>query len=58
MWPGSSISGLYFAHPESRYFAVGKMDRDQVEDYQQRKNMPLNEVERWLGPYLNYDPEA
>ncbi len=56
MWPGSSISGLYFAHPESRYFSLGKIDRDQVADYQQRKGMALTEVERWLGPNLNYDP--
>jgi 5-methyltetrahydrofolate--homocysteine methyltransferase len=57
MWPGSSVSGLYFAHPQSRYFSVGKIDRDQVVDYQQRKGMTLAEVERWLGPYLNYDRE-
>ncbi len=56
MWPGSSVSGLYFSHPESRYFAVGKLGRDQVLDYQQRKQMPLAEVERWLGPYLGYTP--
>ena len=56
MWPGSSVSGLYFAHPESRYFALGKIDRDQVADYSQRKSMTLAEVERWLGPNLNYDP--
>jgi 5-methyltetrahydrofolate--homocysteine methyltransferase len=56
MWPGSSVSGLYFAHPESRYFAVGKLGRDQVIDYHVRKGMPLAEVERWLGPYLNYNP--
>jgi len=56
MWPGSSISGLYFAHPESRYFSLGKIDRDQVNDYHQRKAMTLPEVERWLGPNLNYDP--
>jgi 5-methyltetrahydrofolate--homocysteine methyltransferase len=56
MWPGSSVSGLYFAHPESKYFAVGKVDRDQVLDYHRRKGMTLQEVERWLGPYLNYDP--
>jgi 5-methyltetrahydrofolate--homocysteine methyltransferase len=56
MWPGSSVSGLYFAHPESKYFAVGKLDRDQVLDYHLRKGMTLQEVERWLGPYLNYDP--
>ena len=56
MWPGSSVSGLYFAHPESRYFSLGKIDRDQVADYHQRKGMSLAEVERWLGPNLNYDP--
>jgi 5-methyltetrahydrofolate--homocysteine methyltransferase len=58
MWPGASVSGLYFAHPESKYFAVGKLGRDQVEDYHKRKAMPLPEVERWLGPYLNYEPGA
>jgi 5-methyltetrahydrofolate--homocysteine methyltransferase len=57
MWPGSSVSGIYFAHPESRYFSVGKIGRDQVVDYQKRKGMTLKEVERWLGPNLNYDPE-
>jgi 5-methyltetrahydrofolate--homocysteine methyltransferase len=56
MWPGSSISGLYFAHPESRYFSLGKIDRDQVVDYHERKGMTVAEVERWLGPNLNYDP--
>jgi 5-methyltetrahydrofolate--homocysteine methyltransferase len=56
MWPGSSVSGLYFAHPESRYFSLGKIDRDQVADYASRKGMSINEVERWLGPNLNYDP--
>jgi len=56
MWPGSSVSGLYFAHPESRYFSLGKIDRDQVADYSQRKAMSVAEVERWLGPNLNYDP--
>jgi 5-methyltetrahydrofolate--homocysteine methyltransferase len=56
MWPGSSVSGLYFSHPEAKYFAVGKLDRDQVLDYQQRKRLPLAEVERWLGPYLAYSP--
>ncbi len=56
MWPGSSVSGLYFAHPESRYFSLGKIGRDQVTDYSQRKNMTVAEVERWLGPNLNYDP--
>jgi 5-methyltetrahydrofolate--homocysteine methyltransferase len=57
MWPGSSVSGLYFAHPESRYFSLGKIDRDQVADYSVRKAMSVTEVERWLGPNLNYDPK-
>ena len=57
MWPGSSVSGLYFAHPESRYFSLGKIDRDQVADYSKRKGMSLDEVERWLGQNLNYDPK-
>jgi 5-methyltetrahydrofolate--homocysteine methyltransferase len=56
MWPGSSVSGLYFAHPQSRYFSLGKIDRDQVTDYHKRKGMSVAEVERWLGPNLNYDP--
>ena len=56
MWPGSSVSGLYFAHPESRYFSLGKIDRDQVADYAERKAMSRSEVERWLGQNLNYDP--
>jgi 5-methyltetrahydrofolate--homocysteine methyltransferase len=56
MWPGSSVSGLYFAHPEALYFGLGKIDRDQVEDYHRRKGMTVREVERWLGPNLNYDP--
>jgi 5-methyltetrahydrofolate--homocysteine methyltransferase len=56
MWPGSSVSGLYFAHPESRYFTLGKIDRDQVADYRARKGMTLQEVERWLGPNLGYEP--
>ena len=60
MWPASSISGLYFAHPESRYFAVGKLTREQVEDYAQRKGVVVEEVERWLAPNLAYEqtPEA
>ena len=49
MWPGSSVSGLYFAHPESRYFSLGKIDREQVADYAERKGMSIAEVERWLG---------
>ena len=56
MWPGSSVSGLYFAHPQSRYFSLGKIDKDQVIDYHERKGMSVAEVERWLGPNLNYDP--
>jgi len=56
MWPGSSVSGLYFAHPQSRYFSLGKIDRDQVADYAERKGMSVAEVERWMGQNLNYDP--
>jgi len=56
MWPGSSVSGVYFAHPQSRYFSLGKIDRDQVEDYHRRKGITVAEVERWLSPSLNYDP--
>jgi 5-methyltetrahydrofolate--homocysteine methyltransferase len=56
MWPGSSVSGLYFGHPDAKYFGVGRIDRDQVLDYQLRKGMPLEELERWLGPYLTYEP--
>ena len=54
MWPGSSVSGLYFAHPDSKYFAVGKLGKDQVEDLAQRKGMSVTEAEKWLGPWLNY----
>ncbi|MBW9066298.1 methionine synthase [Rhizobium herbae] len=56
MWPGSSVSGLYIGHPEAYYFGVAKVERDQVEDYAARKDMPIEEVERWLGPILNYVP--
>ncbi len=56
MWPGSSVSGIYLAHPESYYFGVAKVERDQVEDYSERKDMPVEDVERWLGPILNYVP--
>ncbi|RCW81976.1 methionine synthase [Phyllobacterium bourgognense] len=56
MWPGSSVSGIYIGHPESYYFGVAKVERDQVEDYSERKQMPVGEVERWLGPILNYVP--
>src|SRR5206468_11827792 len=55
MWPGSSVSGLYIAHPEAHYFGVAKVERDQVEDYARRKGMSIPEVERWLGPILNHD---
>ncbi|WP_433933545.1 methionine synthase [Sorangium cellulosum] len=58
MWPGSSVSGLYFAHPQARYFSLGKIDRDQVADYHARKGMTVAEVERWLGPNLNYDASS
>ena len=58
MYPASSVSGFYFSHPESRYFAVGKIGRDQAADYARRKAMPLPEVERWLAPNLGYEPEA
>jgi len=57
MSPAASVCGLYFAHPEAQYFAVGKIDRDQVEDYHRRKGMDLRQVERWLRPNLNYDPD-
>ena len=57
MWPGASVSGWYFSHPESRYFAVAQIQRDQVEDYAARKGMPVSEVERWLAPNLGYDAE-
>jgi 5-methyltetrahydrofolate--homocysteine methyltransferase len=58
MWPGSSVSGLYFAHPESRYFTLGKIDREQVTDYAARKGMTPREVERWLAPNLGYEPAS
>ncbi|MEG1653058.1 MAG: methionine synthase [Hafnia sp.] len=57
MWPGASVSGWYFSHPESKYFAVAQIQRDQVEDYAQRKGMPVAEVERWLAPNLGYDAD-
>ena len=56
MWPGSSVSGLYIGHPDSYYFGVAKVERDQVEDYAARKGMTIREIERWLGPVLNYVP--
>jgi len=58
MWPGSSVSGFYYAHPESRYFGVGKIERDQVEDYARRKGWDIATAERWLAPLLNYNPRT
>ena len=58
MWPGSSVSGLYLSHPESYYFGVAKVERDQVEDYAVRKKMDVVDAERWLAPILNYTPEG
>jgi 5-methyltetrahydrofolate--homocysteine methyltransferase len=58
MFPAASVCGLYFSHPQSRYFAVGKISREQVLDYQRRKGMELRAIERWLGPYLNYETSA
>ena len=58
MWPGASVSGLYFANPQSHYFGVGKVERDQVEDYAARKGWQVKEAERWLSPVLNYDPKS
>jgi 5-methyltetrahydrofolate--homocysteine methyltransferase len=55
MYPASSVSGFYFSHPESKYFAVGKINKDQVHDYAMRKDMPVEEVEKWLAPVLSYD---
>jgi len=58
MWPGASVCGLYFSHPDSHYFGVGKIERDQVEDYAKRKGWSVEDAERWLAPILNYDPLA
>jgi 5-methyltetrahydrofolate--homocysteine methyltransferase len=58
MWPGASVCGLYFSHPESHYFGVGRIERDQVEDYATRKRWTLEQAEKWLAPILNYDPLA
>jgi 5-methyltetrahydrofolate--homocysteine methyltransferase len=55
MHPAASVSGLYFAHPQARYFAVDRIDREQVEDYARRKGMSVQEIERWLSPNLGYD---
>jgi 5-methyltetrahydrofolate--homocysteine methyltransferase len=56
MIPASSVSGMYFAHTEAKYFALGKIERDQIEDYARRKGMEVKVVERWLAPNLNYEP--
>ena len=56
MTPAASVSGIYLAHPEARYFSVGRIDRDQVEDYARRKGMGTTDVEKWLAPNLAYDP--
>ncbi len=58
MWPGAAVSGLYFAHPDAAYFGVGRIERDQVEDYARRKAMSIEDAERWLAPVLNYNPVA
>jgi 5-methyltetrahydrofolate--homocysteine methyltransferase len=56
MYPASSVSGFYLHHPDSKYFAVGKLAKDQVEDYAARSARPIGEAEKWLAPYLDYDP--
>jgi 5-methyltetrahydrofolate--homocysteine methyltransferase len=56
MYPTAAVSGWYFAHPESKYFGLGKIEKDQVVDYAARKGMSLEETERWLSPVLAYDP--
>jgi len=58
MWPASAVAGFYLAHPQSSYFAVGKIGRDQVEDYARRSGMTVREAEKWLAPNLGYEPQA
>jgi 5-methyltetrahydrofolate--homocysteine methyltransferase len=58
MVPAAAVSGLYFSHPDARYFAVGKLDKDQIRDYAERKDMSVGEIERWLRPNLAYEPES
>jgi 5-methyltetrahydrofolate--homocysteine methyltransferase len=55
MYPTAAVSGLYFSHPEARYFSIGKIGKEQVVDYARRKNMDVAEMEKWLRPYLAYD---
>jgi 5-methyltetrahydrofolate--homocysteine methyltransferase len=55
MWPAASVSGIYLAHPQARYFNLGRIGRDQIEAYAARKAMPIADVERWLGPNLGYE---
>ncbi|AKU18991.1 methionine synthase [Luteipulveratus mongoliensis] len=57
MWPGAAVSGFYFSHPQSQYFVVGRLDRDQVEEYADRKGWTLAQAEKWLSPNLGYEPE-
>jgi 5-methyltetrahydrofolate--homocysteine methyltransferase len=57
MWPGASVSGVYYSHPQAQYFVVGRLGQDQVADYAARKGWPLREAERWLGSNLGYEPE-
>jgi 5-methyltetrahydrofolate--homocysteine methyltransferase len=58
MFPTAAVSGFYFSHPESRYFGVGKINKDQVRDYAHRKSMTIPQIERWLSPNLGYDPDG
>jgi 5-methyltetrahydrofolate--homocysteine methyltransferase len=58
MLPAAAVSGLYFSHPEAKYFNVGRVGLDQVESYARRRGLSIEEVERWLGPNLAYDPET
>ena len=57
MWPGASVSGIYYSHPEAQYFVVGRLGRDQIADYAERKGWTVAEAEKWLSPNLGYDPE-
>ena len=57
MTPASSVSGLYFSHPDAAYFGVGKINKDQVEDYAKRRGLSIEEVEKWLAPNLSYSPK-